>query len=286
MEIVSFCARTDNRMYLGIQSDPQTRDHLTISRSGLLHPSCSGSACFVVDPTDPVPIIEFLNKNQLRLELILNTHHQPDHTHGNQILAETFNAPVYCSEIDRDRIPKVVRGLVDGETIDFHGDQIIVLQTPGHTKGHLTYHLPKSQVGFVGDLLFSMGCGRLYEGTHLELYESLQKISHLPKNTRLYFGHEYTTNNSRFASHMEPSNQGIHLRQKMMESECCQRYIRQGFWISSDPNSDFFHPTIESEMNINPFLRLNNPEIRKQIQLDAASDFEVFTELRKRRDHF
>ncbi len=234
----------------------------------------AGSAlCLVIDTSEFAPIQDELERAGLRLGLILNTHHHGDHVDANEDLVRRWDAPVYCSSHDRSRIPNAVRGLDDGETFEFDGMEIRVLAIPGHTRGQIAYYFPQAALLFVGDTLFSMGCGRLFEGTHEEMCHSLEKISSLPPQTQVFFGHEYTEKNGAFALNVEPDNICIHAR---------LRAARES--MSADRPTAA--PTLAEEMRVNPFLRLKSPSIRRQLGLEGARDIEVFASLRRLRDVF
>ena len=227
--------------------------------------------CLVIDPSEPGPVERALEEKGLRLGLILNTHHHHDHVGGNLRLREEFKAPVYCSDVDRERVPGAARGLREGEVFDFAGIEIRVLKIPGHTLGQIAFYMPEAKALFVGDTMFSMGCGRLFEGTPAQMFESFTKIASLPSDTRLFFGHEYTVKNSEFAEKFEPENAKIGERRR----EALKDIERLGYSPA---------PTIAREKEVNPFLRASEGAIAKNLGLEGHSPLEVFTELRKRRD--
>lgn len=163
----------------------------------------------VVDPSEATPIINALEKRNQNLTYILNTHHHYDHTGGNLELKAKYGAKVIGSAKDRDRIPGIDITLSEGDTWMFAGHQVLVMETPGHTSGHVCYHFPGSGAIFTGDTLFSLSCGKLFEGTPQQMYSSLQKIIALPDETRVYCGHEYTLSNSKFALSIEPGNKDL-----------------------------------------------------------------------------
>lgn len=218
-----------------------------------------GRTALVIDPSEAEPIMTALRDLGLKLGLILNTHHHPDHTGGNLELVEHWQCPVSCSERDFERIPGATRGLRDGETFDFEGLRFQVLAIPGHTEGQIAYHVEDAL--FVGDTVFEMGCGRLFEGTPAQMFASLARIQALPPTTRLYFGHEYTETNARFAKKAEPENEfAIDERLGEVRSQ-----LQRNAGIAAAP-------TLETEQKVNPFLR--------------AKTLEDFTRLRAARDTF
>lgn len=238
MNVRTVCALKDNYCYLLLSKD--------------------GRSAAVVDPSDADSIMKALVQIGAKLELILNTHHHHDHVGGNLELKSHWNCPVFCSARDVERVPGATRGFADGETFNFKGATFTVISIPGHTEGQIAYHVNENL--FVGDTVFEMGCGRLFEGTPKQMFESLQKIKALPGDTRIYFGHEYSEINSRFAAECEPSNRiAIETRLSNVRDE----RMRLGHAAA---------PTLTTEMKVNPFLR--------------APDLDAFTALRERRNTF
>ena len=155
------------------------------------------SAC-VVDPSESKPIINFVEKNNLNLKYILNTHHHYDHIGGNMELKKKYNSTIVGYKGDKNRIPGIDT-LVEDEKI-WEKDNFIakIYHIPGHTSGHIAFHFFREKKIFTGDTLFSLGCGRIFEGTYEQMFNSLNKIKKLPKETEIYCGHEYTLQNSNF----------------------------------------------------------------------------------------
>lgn len=170
-----------------------------------------GGDAAVIDPSDAAPVIAALEERGLTLRAILNTHHHGDHTGGNLALKEKYGCPVYGPAAEAGRIPGLDRGLKEGDVLEIAGLQVKVMETPGHTAGHICFFLPglSPPALFCGDTLFSLGCGRLLEGTAAQMWDSLQKIAALPDETAVYCGHEYTLANGRFCLAMEPHNQAL-----------------------------------------------------------------------------
>lgn len=248
----------------------------------------------VIDPGEAQGIFSALKKHKektnetIEIEFIFNTHHHGDHIGGNRELAERFHCQIRCSDYDYtfNRIDKAAYGFRDGEAFDFYGTEIRILAIPGHTLGHIAFYLPGEKSLFVGDTLFSLGCGRLFEGTPEQMVSSLKKILALPNSTRLYFGHEYTALNWRFAkSYTSPEDnstiQRIEDRWKVTES----------MWTKNEFAPT---PTLKDETQLNPFLRiLNKPvgsernqkrlaEVRDLLKLPSECDeVAVFTKLRE-----
>jgi hydroxyacylglutathione hydrolase len=226
-----------------------------------------------VDPSEAEPVQQFLNHHGARLTHILNTHHHPDHVGGNHQLKASTQAMVTCSTYDLTRIASADRGVSDGETLDLGGSRAQVLAIPGHTLGHIAFYFAELNAVFVGDTLFRSGCGRLFEGTPLQMLTSLQKLMALPDTTLIYCGHEYTIANLRFAQALEPHSVAL-----QNEIECVQTLRKKG--LPSLPTE------LGREKELNPFLRAHDPTLRRALQLEQASDLEVFTYIRQRKDTF
>ena len=160
----------------------------------------------VVDPSEAYPIINFLKKNNLNLNYILNTHHHFDHVGGNTELKKIYNAKVIGFDEDKHRIPGIDIALKDKDEFKFGNSIIKILHIPGHTLGHICFFFEKEKIAFTGDTLFSLGCGRIFEGDHKQMLTSLNKIKKLPKTTKIYCGHEYTLKNAEFCMKYDKKN--------------------------------------------------------------------------------
>ncbi|HVZ06090.1 hydroxyacylglutathione hydrolase [Hyphomicrobium sp.] len=233
----------------------------------LLHEPESGQTA-IVDAPHAGTIKTALNARNWRLNHIFVTHHHTDHTAGIPELKGHFGASVTGPEAEADRIPGLTRGVTASTRLDFAGHPIEVIETPGHTLGHVTYHLPQDSVAFTGDTLFSLGCGRIFEGDPQMMWDSLSKIAALPDDTRIYCGHEYTLSNARFATNVEPENEALKARVAEIEA------LR----AAGKPT---LPTTIEAEKAANPFLRPQSRRIRARLGLDGAPDWEVFAHLRQ-----
>lgn len=163
----------------------------------------------IVDPGEAGPIIEELDKQGLKLDYVLNTHHHWDHTDGNADLIEKYGSKLVGPDVEYDRIKDIDIKLKEGDIFTFGDEDIQTLETPGHTSDHICFYLPDSKIVFTGDTLFIMSCGWLYEGTPQQMWSSLQKITALPDDTQVYCGHEYTLDNAEFCRTIEPQNQDI-----------------------------------------------------------------------------
>ncbi len=216
----------------------------------LVHdPSSGATAC--IDTPEVPPIEAALSEAGWSLSEIWNTHHHPDHVGGNQKLAAKHGAIIRGPAHDARRIPGLTHGVSGGQVFCFGGEDVHVIETPGHTAGHIIYHIPGAENGdgaaFVGDTIFVMGCGRLFEGTPKEMFTSLAAIAALPKATKLYCAHEYTLSNGRFAQTVEPSNAALLAYIKTAES------LR----ARGEPTVP---TTVARERAINPFVRAKTVE--------------------------
>ena len=201
----------------------------------------------VIDPGESDPIIEYLEKNKINLKFILNTHHHFDHVGGNKNLKEKYKAQVIGFKEDKNRIPDIDILVDDQETWIYENFETKIIHIPGHTTGHICFYFYNDKSVFTGDTLFSLGCGRLFEGTHTQMYESLKKIKNLPQDTRVYCGHEYTLQNSKFCITHDKNNQN--LKNKIEE-------IKK----RSQNNLPTIPSTIKDELECNIFLRSDNIE--------------------------
>ncbi|KAL2920913.1 putative hydroxyacylglutathione hydrolase 2 chloroplastic [Bienertia sinuspersici] len=233
---------------LQIELVPCLRDNYAY----LIHDENTGTVG-VVDPSEAVPIIDALSKKNRNLNYILNTHHHYDHTGGNMELKERYGAKVIGAGKDRERIPGIDIALNDG---------------------HISFYFPESGAIFTGDTLFSLSCGKLFEGTPEQMLDSLKKIMMLPDDTSIYCGHEYTLSNSKFALSIEPNNEAL------------QSYASR---VAQLRNKGL--PTIPTvlkvEKSCNPFLRTSSTEIRQSLNISAtADDTEALRVIRQAKDNF
>ncbi|KAG9141317.1 hypothetical protein Leryth_001788 [Lithospermum erythrorhizon] len=224
----------------------------------LLHDVDTGTVG-VVDPSEAVPIIDALGQRDFNLTYILNTHHHYDHTDGNLELKKKYGAKVIGPAADKDRIPGIDIALNDGDKWMFAGHEVHIMDTPGHTRGHISFYFPGSKSIFTGDTLFSLSCGKLFEGTPEQMFASLRKITSLPDDTNVYCGHEYTLSNSKFALSIEPGNQDLRSYAAHVS------YLR-------DKGLPTIPTTLKTEKSCNPFLRTSSVEIRQSLNIPAAAD--------------
>ena len=243
-----------------------------------------GQAVAVVDPGDAAPVIDYCRRQGVLPEQIWLTHHHADHTGGvaelcDWVVRQSSGVPPVVSGPAAEEIPGVTRPLCGGETLMLDDVGVQVLPVPGHTRGHLAYFVPSTDAIsaaalFCGDALFGLGCGRLFEGTAAQMYESLGRIRALPAETRVYCAHEYTLLNLPFALAVDPDNAALRLRAETI------RRLRQ----NGEPTVPL---TLAEECATNPFLRSDQDALRVSAMVaDGASPVEVFTRLRQMRDSF
>ena len=165
-------------------------------------------AC-VIDPSEAGPIIEYLENTQIKLKFILNTHHHHDHVGGNQRLKEKYGASIVGYKGDKERIPGIDILVNDQETWINKNFEAKIIHIPGHTLGHICFYFHKDKSVFTGDTLFSLGCGKIFEGTYTQMFNSLMKLKKLPTNTKVFCGHEYTLQNSKFCIVHDDNNKNL-----------------------------------------------------------------------------
>jgi hydroxyacylglutathione hydrolase len=226
-----------------------------------------------IDAPDAAAIEAALKRRGWKLTHILTTHHHADHTEGNLALKNAHGAMIVGPEAEADKIPGIDEGVREGVTFDVGTIRVHVIETPGHTLGHVSYHLPAERIAFTGDTLFSLGCGRVFEGTMAGMWESLKKLRALPRETFIYCGHEYTESNARFALTVEPNNLDLVAR-----AEEVSRLRAAG--------KPTLPTTIGAEITANPFLRADRPRLRAAIEMRKTDPAEVFAALRSRKDAF
>ena len=227
----------------------------------------------VVDPSDAGPVIAALEEAGWRLTHIINTHHHGDHTGGNLELKQKYGCTVVGPRADRDRIPGIDVEVGDGDTYKFGDAEARVFDTPGHTRGHITYWFPESKALFCGDTLFALGCGRLFEGTAQQMWTSLSKYRAVPDDTLVYCAHEYTQANARFALTVEADNARLVARAAEID-----RLRAAG--ERTVPS------TMGEERATNPFLRADQAPVARAVGLPPNDPVAVFAEVRARKDKF
>ena len=253
MQITSVPCLSDNYAYIVIDNNSKTIG--------------------VVDPSEASPIISFLNKKNLKLNYILNTHHHFDHIGGNIELKKKYNAKVVGFDGDKHRIPGIDISLKDNENWVFGDSKLKVIHVPGHTLGHICFFFEKEKIVFTGDTLFSLGCGKIFEGDHKQMLDSLNKIKKLPKNTKIYCGHEYTYKNAEFCMKYDKDNINL---EKQFEK------IKK---LRSD-NLPTIPSNLADELKSNIFLRCDKNELKIKLNMKNREDLEVFKKVRDLKDDF
>ena len=238
----------------------------------LLHDTASGATA-VVDPSVADPVFAALKETGWRLSHILNTHHHWDHTGGNAALKAATGAIVVGPLADRERIPDIDVALGEGEHYAVGSEVAEIFDVPGHTRGHIAFWFPTSRALFCGDTLFTLGCGRMFEGTAAQMWRSLSKLRALPAETRVFCGHEYTQANARFALTVEPGNRALIERAKLVDAMRSQ-------------GRPTVPATLGEEVATNPFLRADKVALQEAAGLVGRNPVEVFGEIRHRKDVF
>lgn len=253
LEIIIVACRQDNYTYL--LRDPETK------KVG------------VVDAPEAGPIAAELDRRGWGLDLILITHHHADHVAGVDELRKRFEAQVAGAAADRARLPALDIALSEGDTVALGASVARVLFVPGHTSEHIAYHFADAKALFSADSLMVLGCGRLFEGTAEQMWESLGKMAALPPDTLVYSGHEYAESNARFATSIDPDNPALAERAQQIAE-----LRRKGA------------PTVPARLDLelatNPFLRAGNPDLKSRLGLAKSPDAQVFAEIRRRKDAF
>ena len=215
-------------------------------------------AC-VIDPSEADPIIKYLENNKIKLKFILNTHHHFDHVGGNEKLKKKYKASIIGFKEDKERIPGIDILVNDQETWVYKNFEAKIIHIPGHTLGHICFYFEKEDSVFTGDTLFSLGCGRIFEGTYSQMFNSLMKLKMLPQSTRVFCGHEYTKQNSKFCLTHDKNNKNLKIKINDIHAK-----LNNG--LPTVPS------TIKDELECNIFLRSKN--------------LETFSKLRDLKDNF
>ena len=227
----------------------------------------------VVDTPEVPAILRALDETGWPLTHILNTHWHPDHAGGNEELKAKTGCQIIGPRAEAARIPGIERQVGDGDEVKFGNATAKVFDVPGHTAGHIAYWFAEDKVAFVGDTLFALGCGRLFEGTAQQMWTSLQKLMALPPETRVYCAHEYTQSNARFALSVDPENAALVARAKEIDA-------MRAKGIPTVPSS------IGLELATNPFLRPISESLQRSLGMAGADPVAVFAETRRRKDNF
>jgi hydroxyacylglutathione hydrolase len=236
----------------------------------LVHDPASGLTASI-DVPHAGTVGSALEERGWKLSHVFTTHHHGDHTGGNTEIRERTGARIVGPAHDTHPIPGLDQAVKGGDRFDFGCFEIFVIDTPGHTRGHIAFHVPEAGVAFLGDTLFSLGCGRVIEGTMDEMWTSLDCLRRLPADTAVYCGHEYTLANAKFALTVEPGNEVLKRRAEEVAALRAQKKAT-------------LPTTIGAELAANPFLRPQSREIRTVLAMPHASDAAVFSELRERKN--
>ena len=229
------------------------------------------TAC--IDPSVSDAVVIYLDKNNLKLDYILNTHHHNDHVGGNLELKDKYGCKIIGSLKDQERIPGIDIALNENDLFSIGRSTLKVIDTPGHTIGHVCFYFEEDQVLFSGDTIFSLGCGRLFEGSFEEMTSSLLKIKSLPGKTKIYCGHEYTQANAKFA--LSLNNQDKELKKKV-EDINKKRAI-------SIPTVPFL---LEDDLKFNPFMKFNETDYINKIGMEYLDEVRNFKKIRVLKDNF
>ncbi|MDY0881366.1 hydroxyacylglutathione hydrolase [Dongia soli] len=258
----------DNKTALEIVQIPVLSDNYVY----LAHDPSSGATA-VVDPAVAGPVLEAAGRRGWQITHILNTHHHGDHVGGNLEIKRATGAKVIGPAYDRARIPGLDEAVDEASGADFAGHHAQVFFVPGHTSGHIAYYFADSQALFCGDTLFSIGCGRLFEGTPQQMWSSLLKLRGLPAQTRVYCAHEYTESNCRFAMTVEPDNADLARRAaEVKEARAAGR--------PTVPS------TLDLERRCNPFLRADEKSLMQRFAAVGKEPAAIFGAIRAAKDSF
>lgn len=227
----------------------------------------------VVDVPEAQPILNELQKQNLSLDKILLTHHHFDHIEGLEGLQTEVSAKVYGAKADAHRLPPLDVELIEGDTLTVGNSRANVMDVYGHTIGHIAFHFDSDKKIFSADSLMALGCGRVFEGTKEQMWETMQKFIALDPETLVYSGHEYTQSNANFALSIDPSNQA--LVERAADIETTRK--AGGFTVPA---------SIALELATNPFMRADQADMKTALDMETASDTEVFVEIRTRKDNF
>ncbi|WP_170395382.1 MULTISPECIES: hydroxyacylglutathione hydrolase [Ruegeria] len=238
----------------------------------LAHDATSGQTA-LIDAPEAGPILAELDARGWTLSHVLLTHHHWDHVDGLAGVLERHPAKVIGAAADAHRLPPLDQQVAEGDSFEVGGEPVQVLDVSGHTVGHIAFYMPQSAAVFTADSLMALGCGRLFEGTAPQMWESLSKLAALPDETIVYSGHEYTQSNAKFAITVNPDNAA--LQQRMADIDAARAAGK---------------PTVPSSLALekatNPFLRATDPAIQNHLGMENVEPAAVFAEIRARKDRF
>lgn len=243
---------------------------LTDNFGVLIHDSQTGATA-AIDAPEAAPVLKALEKTGWTLSDILVTHHHADHTDGILTLKERFKCRVTAPAKEANKIPAVDANVKEGDIVPVGNLKARVIETPGHTLGQVSYHFADERAVFVGDTLFSIGCGRVIEGDYAMMWNSLLKLRALPDDTRIYCGHEYTLANIKFALNIEPDNAA--LKARAIEADA-----QRAKGLPTVPT------TMAQEKAANPFLRADIASVAAHLGMSGRPAADVFAEIRERKN--
>lgn len=238
----------------------------------IIYDKTDGKTC-LVDAPESEPIISCLEQRGWGLDKIFLTHHHSDHIAGLENILAHFPARVFGASADAKRLPTLNEGLKQNDKFYLGQNEFSILEVYGHTIGHIALYSKELSVVFSGDSLMTLGCGRLFEGTPQVLWETLKKFIQLPPETEIYCGHEYGEKNAKFAISVDPNN-------KKLQDRFLEIKEKRKNNIPTVPS------TIKNEIETNPFLRVNFPELKSSLKMEGHEDHLILGNLRKRRDTF
>jgi hydroxyacylglutathione hydrolase len=227
----------------------------------------------VVDVPEAGPILARLAEKGWRASKVLLTHHHADHVQGLGDLLARHPATVIGAAADAHRLPPLDQAVREGDRVTIGQETGVVIEVPGHTLGHVAYHFPQGAVAFTGDSLMALGCGRVFEGTMAQMWQSLQKLAALPPETLVCSGHEYTAANARFALTIDPENPALISRAEAVDA-------------AREKGQPTVPSTLAEELATNPFLRAADPAVQARLGMRGADPADVFAEIRRRKDRF
>ena len=226
---------------------------------------------YIIDPGEALPILKTIRDNKLSVKAIYLTHHHPDHVNATEELSKKWGCEVFGFDKDQKRLPCLTKTFRENDKLSIAGYNAQVLFLPGHTLGLCAFYFKNLNILFSNDLIFSLGCGRVFEGSYQQMQQSLKRVTDLPDNTLLFSSHEYTLDNLKFGLALFPDDK------KLLG-------LRDHIIIKSQHQVPTIPTPLSFEKEYNPFLRWNDPYIRKKMELEDAEDWEVFAEIRQLKD--
>ncbi len=238
----------------------------------LAHDTATG-ATGLIDAPEAAPIMSFLGETGWLLTDVFLTHHHADHVQGLAEILARFPARVIGAAADVPRLPALDVTVQEGDRVEIGSVEGRVIDVSGHTNGHIAFHFPDAKAAFTADSLMALGCGRVFEGTMPQMYQSLQKLAALPPDTMIFSGHEYTAANGKFALTIDPDNPDLISRVRAVDAATAE----------GEPTVP---STLAEELATNPFLRSNDPAIQAHLGMEGADPVDVFVEIRTRKNNF